>query len=360
MSDKELIIREVLVKFFNENRSSLSLDIPFEEWNGVSILFSSNDSIKGKVSFRLKRVEFKLKHKIWMPYTMSSMLDYNSRHWFEDHLESVKKGEFIFPLDTNGTILYKKIQELCFDIRTAMEKFNLDQKRKAEREQFQAETKKRQILQSSKSRVLLDLDRNGDGKVDLIENAIDKLLNENQRAILLIGKNYIHRFVKVSNFVKAKGQNVQTIFQSIQSSNSQGELNERVKLLKNQIHFYELLVFHSINMIGALLLEDLITFYEIYELFDKFSIFNSTWENEVSERLQNIGDKLDDIMFSIDDMERNIIEGLNSLSYVTRESFVSLNLSVTDQLKQVKSSINTGNLISTIQSYQLYKINKKL
>ena len=193
-----------------------------------------------------------------------------------------------------------------------------------------------------------------------MENALYKLLNKNQKAILLVDKNYIHQFVKVSNFIKVKGQNVQMIFQSIQSSNSQGELNERIKLLKNQIHFYELLVFHSVNMIGSLISEDLITFYEIYELFDKFSIFNSNWENEVSERLQNMGDKLDDIMLSIDDMERNIVQGLNSLSYVTRESFVSLNSSVTEQLKQVESSINTGNLISTIQSYQLYKINKKL
>jgi hypothetical protein len=360
MTEKELIVKENLIIFFNENKRFLTLDTPFEKWNGVSILFSSNDSIKGKVSFRLKRMEFKLKHKIWMPYTMSSMLDYNSRHWFESHLDSVKNGEFIFPSDTNGTIIYEKIQELCVNIRNAKEKFNLDQKRKAELEQFQAETKRKQILQSSKSRVLLDLDRNGDGSVDLVENALDKLLNKNQKAILLVDKNYIHQFVKVSNFIKAKGQNVQMIFQSIQSSNSQGELNERMKLLKNQIHFYELLVFHSVNMIGSLISEDLITFYEIYELFDKFSIFNSNWENEVSERLQNIGDKLDDIMLSIDDMERNIVEGLNSLSYVTRESFVSLNSSVTDQLKQVESSINTGNLISTIQSYQLYKINKKI
>ena len=153
----------------------------------------------------------------------------------------------------------------------------MDQKRKAELEQFQAETKRKQILQSRKSRVLLDLDRNGDGSVDLVENALDKLLNKNQKAILLVDKNYIHQFVKVSNFIKAKGQNVQMIFQSIQSSNSQGELNERMKLLKNQIHFYELLVFHSVNMIGSLISEDLITFYEIYELFDKFSIFNSNW-----------------------------------------------------------------------------------
>ena len=46
-------------------------------------------------------------------------------------------------------------------------------------------------------------------------------------------------------------------------------------------------------MVGALVSEDLITFYEIYESFDKLGMFNSNWENEVSKKLQNIGEKLD-------------------------------------------------------------------
>jgi len=360
MTEKELIVQENLIKFFNENKRFLTLDTPFEKWNGVGILFSSNDSVKGKVSFRLKRMEFKLKHKIWMPFTISAILDYNSRQWFESPLVIVKNGEFIFPSDANGIMIYEKIRELCLSLRDAMEKFNTQSKLEMRRKQVEADAKRRQILQNSKSRVLLDLDRNGDGNVDLIENAFDKLLNQNQKAILLVDRNYIHQFVKVSNFIKTKGQNIQLIFQSIQSSKSQEELNERAKLLKNQIHFYELLVFHSVNMIGALVSEDLITFYEIYESFDKFSMFNSNWENEVSEKLQNIGDKLDDVMYSIYNMENNIVDGLRNLSYLTSQSFIALNTSVTNQLKQVESSINTGNLISTIQSYQLYKINKKI
>ena len=171
-------------------------------------------------------------------------------------------------------------------------------------------------------------------------------------------KNYIHQFVKVSNFIKTKKQNTQRIFESIRDTSSQEELEERVSLLKNQIHSYELLVFHSINMIGALVSEDLITFYEIYESFDKLSMFNSNWENEVSEKLTNIGDKLDDLMESIYNMEQNIVSELSHLSYVTQASFEDLNISVTNQLREVESSINTNNLLTGIQAYQLYKINK--
>lgn len=215
-----------------------------------------------------------------------------------------------------------------------------------------------QKLKQSKTKILEELDKDENGDVDLIQNDFNRLLNKNQKNIIELDKNYVHQFVKISNFIKTKKVNTQKIFESIRDTNSQDELEERVNLLKNQIHAYELLVFHSINMIGALVSEDLISFYEIYESFDKLGMFNSNWENEVSEKLINIEDKLDDLMYSIYDMEQNIVNELSHLSYVTQESFEDLNRSVTSQLKEVESSINTNNLLTGIQAYQLYKINK--
>ena len=184
-------------------------------------------------------------------------------------------------------------------------------------------------LKINKKNQVLNFDKDGDGKIDLIENDFNKLFTKNQKRVIEIDKSYIHQFVKISNYIKTKKQNTQTIFESIRDTSSQEELEERVNLLKNQIHAYELLVFHSINMIGALVSEDLIAFYEIYESFDKLGIFNSNWENEVSEKLTNIGSKLDDLMYSIYNMEQNIVSKLSHLSYVTQESFEDLNKSVT-------------------------------
>jgi hypothetical protein len=129
-------------------------------------------------------------------------------------------------------------------------------------------------------------------------------------------------------------------------------------ILKNQINTYEILVFHSINMLGSIVSDDLITFYEIFETLDKLGIFNSNWENEVSEKLSNIGDKLNDLMFSIDSMEQKIVSELNSLNYFMQEGFSDLNSSIINQLMEIDSSINTNNLLAGIQAYQLYKINK--
>jgi hypothetical protein len=212
------------------------------------------------------------------------------------------------------------------------------------------------ILERNKYLSILDQDANG--HVDLVANDFPILLNKYQRQIIEIDKNYIQKFIQISNFIKAKKQNTQKIFETILSTSNQEELEDRVMLLRNQIHAYNILVFHSINMLGSLIAEDLITFYEIHESFDKLGMFNTNWENEVSEKLTNIGDKLDDLMHSIHAMEQNIVSELSNLSYVTQQSFENLNMSVSSQLQGIESSLNMNSLLAGIQAYQLYKLNK--
>jgi hypothetical protein len=86
-------------------------------------------------------------------------------------------------------------------------------------------------LLNSQTNSLKNLDKNNDGQIDLIENDFNKLLNKNQKLIIEIDKNYIHQFVKVSNFIKTKKLNTQKIFESINYTSSQRELEERVSLL---------------------------------------------------------------------------------------------------------------------------------
>jgi hypothetical protein len=216
------------------------------------------------------------------------------------------------------------------------------------------------LFDVQKIETISNFDSNGDGSIDLIDNEFDKLLIKNQKLVLEIDKNYVHQFVKISNYIKTKKRNLQTIFESIRDTSNPSVLEERISLLCNQKNAYEQLVFHSINMIGSLISEDLITFYEIYESFDKLGIYNSNWENEISSKLSNIGDKLDELMESIYDMEKNIVEELSHLTYVTQESFNELNTSVTKQLMEVESSLNFNNLLTGVQTYQLYKMNKNI
>jgi hypothetical protein len=215
-------------------------------------------------------------------------------------------------------------------------------------------------LSESKSNVLLDLDKDSNGEVDLIENDFNKIIVQNQKKIIEVDRNYIQQFVKISNYIKTKRSNTQKIFESIGQTKNQKELEARVNLVRNQIHAYEQLVFHSISMVSALLTDDMITFFEIYEALDKLGIFNSNWQNEVSAKLDGIGNQLNSLLVAIYQMENSIVSELSNLSYTTSESFLSLQAAMETELRGIKSGISVNNLLSGIQSYQLYRLNKNL
>lgn len=254
--------------------------------------------------------------------------------------------------------LYKPLKLLIEKSINEFYNFNENEKIKQQERENQRIEKERTDLLILQKHLLGTFDQNGDGKIDLIENDFINLLNKNQKKVSDLDKNYIHQFVKVSTYLKTKKNNIQIIFETIEKTSSKDELKERIDLLSDQIHTYELLVFHSLNLIGSIVKEDFITFYEIYETFDKIGIYNSNWENEVSGNLLKIGDKLDDLLYSINKMENNIVSEISNLSYVTQESFEELGQSVTNQLEEIDSRIKFNNLLTGIQTYQLNKINK--
>lgn len=220
------------------------------------------------------------------------------------------------------------------------------------------ESVKSNKLGKVQSNFLKELDEDGNGEVDLVDgDSFNKLLNINQKKIIEVDRSYIQKFVKISSYLKTKKVNTQKIFENIKYTKNESELSELIKLLKNQIHTYELLVFHSLNMITALTEDDLITFYEIYECFDQLGVFNSSWENEVSIKLTDIGNGIKDLMYSIHRMEYTIVSSINNLTYVTEDSFKNLSKSVEKQLSSINSSVKFNNLLSGIQTYQLYRLN---
>ena len=109
-------------------------------------------------------------------------------------------------------------------------------------------------------------------------------------------------------------------------------------------------------MIVSLVEDDMITFYEIHEMFDKLNMFDSKHEKDVSQKLTNIGDGLKDLMYEVRSMGNKICNSIQELSYVNEES----NRQLTNKLSEIDSTMKVGNLISTINTYQNYKTNKRL
>ena len=210
-------------------------------------------------------------------------------------------------------------------------------------------------LSDIKNKIITQLDKDGNGEVDVIEgNDFNLLLKKHQKSIVEVDRNYVQQFVKISSYLKTKKGNIQSIFNSIKDIPNQELLNEYVEILKDEIHTYNLVLFNSLNMIVSLVEDDMITFYEIYEMFDKLNIFNSNWENELSQKLTNISSDINGLMNEIKDVGEKIVSSIDNLSYITEESTRILD----NRLGEIDSSIKTNNLLTLIQTYQTYKINK--
>ena len=212
-------------------------------------------------------------------------------------------------------------------------------------------------LNKSKTNVLSELDKDGNGEVDVIEgNDFNLLLKKHQKSIVEVDRTYVQQFVKISGYLKTKEKNIQTIFNLIKDTPNQDLLNEYVEVLKDDIHSYNLILFSSLNMIVSLVEDDMITFYEIHEMFDTLNMFDSKHEKDVSQKLTNIGGGLKSLMYEIRNMGDQISNSIEELSYVTEES----NQKLTNQLSKIDSTIKVGNLINTINTYQNYKTNRRL
>ena len=227
---------------------------------------------------------------------------------------------------------------------------------KKEQERLKEEQRLKE-LQVSQTNVLSELDKDGNGEVDVVEgNDFNTLLKKHQKSIVEVDRNYVQQFVKVSSYLKTKKGNIQSIFDSIKDTPNQEILNKYVEILKGEIHIYNLVLFNSLNMIVSLVEDDMITFYEIHEMFDTLNMFDSKHEKDVSQKLTNIGEGLKDLMYEVRRMGNKISNSIQELSYVTEES----NKQLENQLSEIDSTLKVGNLISVINTYQNYKTNRGL
>ena len=256
-----------------------------------------------------------------------------------------------------GNKLFQYEEDLINEIKTLIG-FEVEKHIKSvENESIKIEEKRLSKLETSQKNIMMELDKDGNGEVDVVEgDDFNILLKKHQKTITDIDKNYIQQFVKVSSYLKQKKRNIQSIFNSLKDTPNQEVLKEFVEILKDECHNYNLIVFNSLNMIVSLVEDDMITFYEIHEMFDTLNMFDSKHEKDVSQRLINIGDGLESLMYEIREMGNIISNSIDELSYVTEES----NRQLKNQLSEIDSTMKVGNLINTINTYQNYKTNRKL
>jgi len=271
----------------------------------------------------------------------------------------------------------QKRQEFHKKEKEKRERLNEEKKLRGQQKHFK-NLERKKVLQEGVTKFINEFDSDKDGIIDFNQGGDDfmNLLKKHQKTIIQVDQNHITKLIQVSNYLKTKRGNIQTQFEKIKNSRNSKQLNEFSGILKNQIDTFNLLNYNSLIIIISLVEGDLITFNEIYLTFDKLNIFNSNWENQVSDKLNNIDSKLDEVIYSINKMELSIVNEILGMSIMNQvqmnrlnknvkegnmmidENLSRLNSSLSSNLKSIDSTLKVGNLISTINTYQNYKINK--
>ena len=224
----------------------------------------------------------------------------------------------------------------------------------------ESKSKKNEVKSKVKSIISKEFDKNSDGFLDIIQgdDLLVEVLEKNESVIVDFDHTIILKIIRLNNYLKLKRKNLSEIFEIFKKIDNDKKLKKFLPIFRNSIDNYQSLLIHSLNMILSIKNKELIVFHEIYEFFDQLEIFNSKWENEISGKLSSIELKLEDVMNSINSMENSITLSINNLRYTTKSSFESLQSSLTSELKSIRKGVGLNNLLTGIQTYQVYKINK--
>lgn len=251
-----------------------------------------------------------------------------------------------------------EIQEIITNIETQIKTQKAKENAKKAKENAKKAEEFRMFLIGVKS----EFDKNGDSTIDVIQhnNEFYKMLKFNQLKILEMEKSenrdFTKQFVKVSNFLVEKEKNLQEVFSRIEELNSISLVNKFKSNLIDQIQFYNVFRLNSLLMLSSFIDDDRITFYTIYEKFDKLGVWNTHLENQLLIKLDLLNTNLEKLISTMINMTEVLVDSINDLIMVTEENTDSLS----DKLSSIESSLNTANLINSINTYQNYRMNKNL
>ena len=270
----------------------------------------------------------------------------------------------------NDSIIKRLLKEYLKELEffKELENQRVQQLKKLEEQKKEEEKKKKEEIKNKVNEIITqEFDKDGNGVLDILEgdNIIMELLEKYEKEITEFDYKQVQNFIKLDKFMNQKKKDLETIFNVLKSVDDLKNYEEIIEIFRRSIENYNLLLIHSLNMIVSLKDKKMIIFYEIYETFDKLNVFNSHWENEISQKLISINDnvsllkdKLEEVIFSINNLELNLSTQILNLSYITKLSYEGIKNSVSNEIKSLQGTMNVNNLLTGIQTYQSYKLRK--
>jgi len=101
------------------------------------------------------------------------------------------------------------------------------------------------------------------------------------------------------------------------------------------------------TMVLFYLSDNKISYFEIYQAFDKLGVFDSSWQKNLMSKMTNIEADLNNISYDLNRINSNF------------EQLINRSEKISNELHAIKSSVQTGNMIQVISAYQLWRLNIK-
>jgi hypothetical protein len=130
-----------------------------------------------------------------------------------------------------------------------------------------------------------------------------------------------------------------------------------------EIFIYENEISLGFVMVFSLSQNDLMTFFEVYNTFDKQRVFDSQYQRDVTKYLDEIKEGVSQLNLNV----MAVLGKLDSLNEALSNQLNQINSNLVDYqsriiegLENVDSKISFNNILTGIQNYQLYKINRNI
>ena len=184
---------------------------------------------------------------------------------------------------------------------------------------------KNQIIQSVISlNMLYDADDNNE--LDVAEaKSVELILKEKQKEIRVIekqeGRDYLKDLSKINNFLNSyQNQLVQNyndiqIMCNIEDSTPISLAKNKISNFENDLNIYKALMSSLVLLISNLVNDNLIDFYNLREVFDKLSIFESNYEKKVLDKLRTNNDLTSQLINETNRNRDAIVNALDNVGY---------------------------------------------
>ena len=161
------------------------------------------------------------------------------------------------------------------------------------------QTKKEVIESVIPINKIYDADDNND--LDVAETSnIELIIKQKQSAIRKIEKqenrNYLRDFTKINIFLDSFQKQLVNDYEDIQSfceienKISLSSAQQKIETFENNITSYKALMSSLVLMVSNLVNDDLVSFFKLYEIFDKLSVFESNYEKKVVQGFRDNAD----------------------------------------------------------------------